>query len=438
MISLNFQKIDIRAALAQLAEFKGVNIVVSDNVKGDITLRLNNIAWERALEIILTTHGLKKRQFGNVLLVDTRESMVKVKKARFKSQQLIQKLEPIESVLVQINYANANDLAAMIKDKQQSLLSADEIKANTNEAKINVDKRTNTLWIQDTRSRIQTLRKLIKQLDVPVQQVEIEARIVEVSKDFSQDVGIRWGVSKFSHVSGDLEGTTLQPPNPTNSNPVTIPIQNRLNLDLMATPTGPLPPASLGVAFAKLGSGVLLDLELSALESEGRAHLISSPRIITTNQQVASIESGEEIPYQESVISGATSVSFKKAVLRLKVKPQITPDGKILMELKINQDTRSPQIFNNVPSIVTKQIQTKVLVNHGQTIVLGGIYKQDKRKIINRVPFLGDLPGVGFLFRNNRITLANQELLIFITPKIITDALTISRIEGQEKFVGNK
>lgn len=435
-ISLNFQKIDIRAVLQLLAEFTHINMVVSDHVKGDITLRLNNIPWEQALDIILTTQSLEMHKLGDVMLIDTRASLAKIEEEALKSQQSIQKLEPIGSELLQINYAKAHDVAAMIKDKQNVLLSESDTEARPSNIQISVDTRTNTLWIQDTKSKIKAVKKLVKQLDVPVKQVEIEARIVEITKDFSQDMGIRWGVSK--PLTSSLDGTVLQPVNSGVVNPATIPIHERLNLDLVATPASLLPPATLGVAFAKLGNGILLDLELSALESEGRAHLISSPRIITTNQKAASIESGEEIPYQESAAGGVTSVSFKKAVLRLSVRPQITPDGKIIMDLKINQDSRSPQTFNNVPTIVTKQIQTNVLVNNGQTIVLGGIYKQDKRKNINRVPFLGDLPAVGRLFRNNQITLANQELLIFITPKIIIDALTISRIEGQEKFVGDK
>ena len=216
------------------------------------------------------------------------------------------------------------------------------------------------------------------------------------------------------------------------ANPASVPIAQRLNLDLIAAPTTGI-PASVGVALAKLGDNILLDLELSALESEGRAELISSPRLITTNQQAATIESGEEIPYQEATSSGATAVAFKKAVLSLKVTPQITPDSKILMDLQINQDTPSAEKFNGVPAILTKEIQTNVLVNNGQTIVLGGIYKQSKNNVAQRIPFLGSLPGVGYLFSNKRVTLNNEELLIFITPRIITNSLAITTIEGREK-----
>ncbi|CZH62393.1 Type IV pilus biogenesis and competence protein pilQ precursor [Legionella pneumophila] len=359
------------------------------------------------------------------MLIDTKASMDKMEEEQLKSQQTIEKLEPIRSDLIQINYAKAADIAVLIKDKQNSLLS--------DRGKISVDARTNTIWIQDTGTKIEEVRELIKQLDIPVKQVLIEARIVEVTKDFSQDIGIRWGVSRPTHLSGTLEGANELARGTAPAN--VVPLERRLNLDLAAAPLTGATPASVGIALAKLNDNILLDLELSALESEGRAELISSPRLITTNQQAAVIESGEEIPYQEATSSGATAVAFKKAVLSLKVTPQITPDGKILMDLQINQDTPSPQTFLGVPAIITKEIQTNVLVNNGQTIVLGGIYKQDKNKVINRIPFFGELPVVGILFSNRQITLKNEELLIFITPRIITNALSITTIEGREKDV---
>lgn len=425
-ISLNFQNINIRAVLQLLADFTGINMVVSQNVQGDITLRLNELPWDQALDIILTTQGLDKRRTGNVMLIDTKANLTKMEEQQLTSEQAIQKLEPIRSDLIQINYAKATDVAVLVKDKQNSLLSE--------RGKISVDARTNTLWIQDTGTKIEEIRDLVKQLDVPVKQVLIEARIVEVSKDFSRDIGIRWGVSKPPHLSGTLQGANDLQTGSGALNPANVlPVARRLNLDLVAAPASLLSPASVGVALAKLGDNILLDLELSALESEGRAELISSPRLITTNQQSALIESGQEIPYQESTSSGATAVAFKKAVLSLKVTPQITPDSKILMDLQINQDRPSAEKFNGVPAIFTKEIQTNVLVNNGQTIVLGGIYKQDKNKAINRIPFFGELPVVGVLFRNTQISLKNEELLIFITPKIITNSLSITTIEGQER-----
>lgn len=431
-ISLNFQNISIPAVLQLLGDFTGINMVVSSNVNNNITLRLNDIPWDQALDIILSTQGLEKRQMGNVMLIDTKDAMTKQEAQELENQKVIQKLEPIRSSLLQINYAKAPEIALLIKDKQNSLLS--------DRGKVSVDPRTNTLWIQDTGIKIEEIRELIKQLDIPVKQVLIEARIVEMSKDFSQDIGIRWGVSRPTHLSGTLNGANqlaqgVPPAFTTSPRVITQPYTERLNLDLAAAPISGLPPASLGIALAKLGDNILLDLELSALESEGKAELISSPRLMTTNQQAATIESGREIPYQEATSSGATAVAFKKAVLSLQVTPQITPDNKILLELKINQDVPAPELYNGVPAIITKEIQTNVLINNGQTIVLGGIYKQDKNRAIRRIPFLGELPVIGSFFRNKQTTLANEELLIFITPKIITNSLSITSIEGREQGV---
>lgn len=269
--------------------------------------------------------------------------------------------------MIQINYAKAADIAVLLKDKNNSLLS----KRGT----LSVDARTNTIWIQDTGVQIEEIRELVKQLDIPVKQVLIEARIVNVTKDFARDLGIRFGISRPTHLSGTLSGANQLAQNVAPAD--VVPLSDRLNVDLAATPVS-ASPASVGLALAKLGDGILLDLELSALESEGRGEVISSPRLITTNQQSAVIESGEEIPYQEATSSGATAVAFKKAVLSLKVTPQITPDNKIMMDLQINQDTPSPQTFNGVPAILTKEIQTNVLVNNGQTIVLGGFINKIK------------------------------------------------------------
>lgn len=423
-ISLNFQNIPVRSVLQLLAEFTGINIVVSDKVTNNITLRLNDIPWDQALDIILKTNGLDKRRTGNIMMIAPSEDLLKREKEELKAQQEVTSLAPLRSELLQINYAKAADIATLLKDKNTSLLSK--------RGNLSVDARTNTIWIQDTGLQIEEIRELVKQLDIPVKQVLIEARIVNVTKDFARDLGIRFGVSRPTHLSGTLSGANqmeqgIAPADVT-------PLADRLNLDLAAVPVS-ASPASIGIALAKLGDGILLDLELSALESEGRGEVIASPRLITTNQQAAVIESGEEIPYQEATSSGATAVAFKKAVLSLKVTPQITPDSKIMMDLQINQDTPSAQTFNGVPSILTKEIQTNVLVNNGQTIVLGGIYKQDKNNAINRVPFLGELPVVGALFRNTSTSIKNEELLIFITPRIITNTLSITTVEGRGKAV---
>lgn len=405
-ISLNFQAIEVKAVLQLLAEFTGINMVISDTVSGNITLSLSDVSCDQALDIILTTQSLGKRRMGNVMFIAPTEEMAKREKKIQQIQFETSNISPLHSELFQINYAKASDIANALQDNKESFLSA--------RGRLAVDIRTNTLWIQESRERLTTIRKIIRQFDVPVRQVLIEARIVNVTKDFAQDLGLRFGLSTpTSFQGGKSPGERFN----------AINLANRLNFDLGDIPMA-TSPASIGIALAKLSDNILLDLELSALESEGRGEVISSPRLITTNQQPALIESGEEIPYQEATSSGATAVAFKKAVLSLKVTPQITPDSKILMDLKINQDIPSPKVFNGVPTILTKEIQTNVLVNNGHTIVLGGIYKQDKNNEVNRVPFWGDLPMVGALFRNQSVSTRNEELLIFITPRIISNSLS--------------
>ncbi|WED43837.1 type IV pilus secretin PilQ [Legionella cardiaca] len=424
-ISLNFQDIEVKNVLQLLAEFTGINMVISDTVTGNITLSLNDISWEQALSIILTTRSLEKRRMGNIMFIAPAEEMTKREKKIQQAQLEIDNVASLQTALFQINYAKAMDIANILQDKKDAFLSG--------RGKLVVDTRTNTLWVQDNARRLIAIRKLIKQLDIPVQQVLIEARIVNVTKDFAQDLGLHFGISRPTHLKESLKrgDVSQQMATPANA----IPLAERLNFDLGNMPLA-TSPASIGIALAKLSDGILLDLELSALESEGRGEVISSPRLIATNQQPALIESGEEIPYQEATSSGATAVSFKKAVLSLRVTPQITPDNKILMDLKINQDIPSPKVFNGVPTILTKEIQTSVLVNNGRTIVLGGIYKQDKNNEVNRVPFLGDLPIVGALFRNQVLSTRNEELLIFITPRIISNNLSPKSF-GKQKFVRN-
>lgn len=407
-ISLNFQDIKVRAVLQLLADFKKINLVASHAVKGSMTLRLNDIPWEQALDIILKTQGLAKRRSGNVLLIDKASVFSAREAEQMKVQLASKKLAPVHSSLLQINYAKATDIAAMLKDKSNSLL--------TDRGTLSVDIRTNTIWLQDTLAQIEDIKSLVKQLDIPIKQVLIEARIVDMTKRCEEDLGVRWGISKPIALSGTLSGANqLAQGTP----PASVkPLAERLNVDLMALPTVGT-PASIGIALAKLGDDVLLDLELSAMESEGRADIIASPRLMTTNQQPAIIESGQDIPYQLSTSSGATAVAFKKAVLSLKVTPQITPDGKLLMDLVITQDADSGQRVNGVPIILTKSIQTSVLVNNAQTLVLGGIYKADKKNDTIGVPFLGGLPIVGHLFSRSKKMRDNEELVIFITPTII-------------------
>ena len=407
-ISLNFKDINVHSVLQLLAEFSHTNMVVSDSVTGHMTIFLNDVTWEQALDIILTTQGLDKRQRGNVLLIDKASLLLAHENAILTEQQVMKKLAPLQSELLQINYAKATDLAMMMKDKSNLFLSE--------RGSVSVDARTNTLWLQDTDEKIKEIRRLLQRLDVPVKQVVIEARIVDVVKTCEDDLGVRWGVSKPGLLSGTLAGA-----NQWKQGGLPV-LAERLNQDFSALPLAGLgAPASIGLAIAKLGDGFLLDLELSALESEGRAEIIARPRLMTTNQQSAMIQSGEDIPYQQATSSGATAVAFKKAVLSLKVTPQITPDGQLLMDLLITQDSNSLQRVNGVPIVTTKSIQTNVLVNNGQTIVLGGIYTRNKNDTITRIPFLGALPIVGYLFSRKQTASNNEELLIFITPRIITN-----------------
>ncbi|MCX7114950.1 MAG: type IV pilus secretin PilQ [Gammaproteobacteria bacterium] len=318
--------------------------------------------------------------------------------------QAPQKKHALKSEMIVLHDAKATVLAALIKDNNTALLS----KRGT----VVADRRTNSLWIQDSEDKLNTIRALVDQLDSPVRQVLIESKIVDVTQDVVQDLGIRFGVTHPSLGSQALVA---------HESDSATPIADRLTLDLPVHPAFGQ-AASLGIALAKLGDNILLDLELSALESEGRAEVMASPRLMTANQQEALIEAGQDIPYQQSLVSGATSVAFKKAVLSLRVTPQMTPDGRVLMRLKINQDRPSTQLYNGVPAIITKEIDTNVLVRSGQTIVLGGIYQRNKGNNVVRVPFFGKLPYVGALFRRTSVIEKNEELLIFITPRVVTEA----------------
>lgn len=419
-ISLNFQNISVRAVLQLIAEFTKQNIVVSDDVNGKITLHLNKVPWDQALAIIMKTRGLSKRKMGDVILVAPSEEISNREKSEIAAIEQSKELAPLLSELMQINYAKASEISALLVNKDVTMLSS--------RGSLSVDARTNAIWIQDTASKLAELKALIKKLDVPVRQVLIEARVVIINRNFEQDLGIRFGVTKPDSLSGTIAGANEvaggTAPSATTTTVNGVPT-NRLNLDLAAAPTTGT-AASIGLALAKLGHGVLLDLELSALEIEGKGEVISSPRLITANQQEATIEAGEEIPYLEASSSGAATIAFKKAVLKLQVTPQITPDNKIILDLKVNQDTTSATLFNGVPAILTKQIQTNVLVSNGQTVVLGGIYKQDKTQSVNRIPFLGEMPFIGPLFRNKQQVVKKEELLIFITPKVIKHSFMTS------------
>jgi type IV pilus assembly protein PilQ len=421
-LSLNFQSIEVRAVLQLLADFTEMNLVTSDTVQGNLTLRLKNVPWDQALDIILKTKGLAMRQNGNVMLIAPAAEIASREKQELSAQKQLIELEPLYSEIIEINFAKATDLAELLSTNAEDGRE-DVAGFLSTRGSATVDLRTNSLLLRDTAEQLTQIKKLIAKLDVPIRQVLIESRIVIASNDFTKELGVRFGASSANNTggsvlnsgatSGSLSGTTQI------INGDTLEGNDRLNVNLpVANPAG-----SIALALAKLPFGTLLELELSAMQAEGKGELVSSPRVITSNQSTAIIEQGTEIPYQEASSSGATSVSFKKAVLKLEVTPQITPDDKIIMDLKVNKDRAvfDPQF--TVPSIDTKKVETQVLVENGETVVLGGVYEQTKSNGVSRVPFFGDLPYVGFLFRTTKNVDNKQELLIFVTPKIIKDSL---------------
>ena len=412
-LSLNFQKIDVRAVLQLIADFTGLNLVTSESVKGQLTLRLKNVPWDQALDIILRTKGLGVQKEGNILSVAPIEEIA----ARNKIETTIEEHAPLFSETIQINYGKASDFATLIKSTDNSLLSK--------RGKLSVDQRTNRLLIKDTIANIESITALITDLDIPVRQVLIESRIVLASNNFSDSLGVRFAVQADRvNSSGDRrDAISGSGPGAINLATSGIPSTGDYNVNLpIDGPTG-----TLGLALAKLPFGTLLELELSAAQAEGNSETVASPRVITANQKQARIEAGQEIPYRQTDEEGKTTTLFKKAVLSLEVTPQITPDDRIIMDLKVNKD--EPDFGNLLgdlnPPINTQSVQTQVLVDNGETIVLGGIYEQTKSKSVNRVPFLGDLPLVGVLFRNRTESNDKSELLIFVTPKIVKEIASL-------------
>ena len=435
-LTLNFQDIETRAVLQLLAETSGKNIVVSDTVQGSVTLRLRNVPWDQALDIVMTTKGLDMRQNGNVIMVAPAEEIAARETADLEAQLAISELEPMYSEFLQVNYAKAADLAALITGEGGGNAMMSE------RGSIGVDERTNTLLVQDTAERLQDIRRMVRTLDIPIKQVLIESRIVVVNDDFSRDLGVRFGVTGFKENSTDgltvISGSGIGTDTMINSAianlgdpangtiyPVQLPLlTNRYNVNV------PIADAAGRFSIAILETDYLVDLELSALEAEGRGEIVSTPRVITANQKEAKIEQGVEIPYQQSSSSGATTVQFKKAVLSLTVTPQITPDNNIIMDLKVHKDSvgeivSTGGLGGTVPSIDTRSIETQVLVADGQTVVLGGIYETERREVIRKVPVLGDLPFVGALFRSIQRVDNKAELLIFVTPRILEEGSNI-------------
>ena len=431
-LTLNFQDIETRAVLQLLAETSGSNIVVSDTVQGNVTLRLRNVPWDQALDIVLTTKGLDMRENGSVIIVAPAEEIAARETADLVAKQAITELEPLYFEFLQVNYAKAADLSMLIGGDASNTMLSDR-------GSVGIDDRTNTLLVQDTAERLQDIRRLVRRLDIPIRQVLIETRIVVVNDDFSRDLGVRFGYTGFEtnsldgiiSVTGTGEGSDIIVGSALNNVantgqpfPLTVPdIADRYNINVPAqNPAGRF-------ALAILNQDYIVDLELTALQAEGRGEIVSTPRIITANQKEARIEQGVEIPYQEAASSGATTTQFKKAVLSLTVTPQITPDDNIIMDLLVSKDNigelTSSATGGLVPSIDTREVETQVLVRDGQTVVLGGIYETERRETINKVPFLGDIPGVGALFRSTSNVSNKAELLIFVTPRILNEGASI-------------
>ncbi|MEM7280117.1 MAG: type IV pilus secretin PilQ [Pseudomonadota bacterium] len=433
-LTLNFQDIDTRAVLQLLADTSGLNMVVSDTVQGNVTLRLQNVPWDQALDIVLRTKGLDMRQHDNVILVAPAEEIAERERRDLEARQQIEELVPLRSEFIQVNYAKAGDLAVLIAaDGNAGSLLSDR-------GTVAIDERTNTLLVQDTAEKLADIRRLVRTLDIPIRQVLIESRIVIANDDFSRDIGVRMGASYVTDNSSDglisLTGSGLGSDTILTSAldnlqttgqpfPVSLPpIDDRFMVNApVANPAG-------RATLAILDSDYLLDLELTAMQAENNGEIVSTPRVVTANQKQASIEQGVEIPFQEASSSGATTVQFKKAVLRLEVLPQITPDDKIIMDLTVNNDSVGEVVptgtGGSVPSIDTNEVVTQVLVNNGETVVLGGIYITERREVDSKVPYLGDVPVLGRLFKSTGRVSNKSELLIFVTPKILKEGASLN------------
>jgi type IV pilus assembly protein PilQ len=431
-LTLNFQDIETRAVLQLLAEVSGLNMVVSDSVSGNVTLRLRNVPWDQALDIVLATRGLDSRQIDNVIMVAPAAEIANRERADLEARQKLQELTTLRSDYIQVNYAKASELATLISTGGDNSLLSER-------GTVTIDERTNTLLVYDTAERLADIRELVQTLDIPIRQVLIESRIVVVNDDFSRDLGVRSGLTYVTDdgtdglisLTGSGSGSdTIVQSGIDNINdtgdpfPVEVPtIDERYNVNL------PIDNPAGRVALAILDSDYLLDLELQAAQSEGRGEIISTPRVITANQQEALIKQGVEVPYQESSSSGATTTQFKEAVLSLRVTPQITPDDRIIMDLQVNQDSVGEFVPSAtgglVPSIDTREVTTQVLVNDGETVVLGGIFETETRETISKVPLLGDIPGVGRLFKSTSNLSNKAELLIFVTPKVLREGSNI-------------
>ncbi|WP_019528362.1 type IV pilus secretin PilQ [Dasania marina] len=429
-LSLNFQDIEVRAVLQLIADFTGLNLVASDTVSGKITLRLQNVPWDQALELVLKTKGLDKRQVGNVLMVAPAAEIAERERQEIANNKQVEELAPLQTEYIRIRYADAKDLFELFKDGGTEGESGGSGSMLSLRGSIIVDERTNSLLVKETAQKLEDFRRVIKLLDIPIRQVLIEARIVIANSDFDEQLGIEWGGSYEAGVNGVNSSTGL--PNRLiggGSNNTFVEQANRETIDwgdALGVDLGVANPAG-SFSLGYIGTDIALSFELSALESQGRGEIVSQPKVITGDKQKAVIKSGTEVPYQQSSGSGATTIAFKEAVLKLEVTPSITPDDRIIMDLKITQDSVGDLVPSGtggfVPTIDTTQLETQVLVGNGETVVLGGVFRTEDVRSESKVPVLGDIPYLGRLFRQTSVRQVKAETLIFITPRILADTL---------------
>ncbi|MDH3940316.1 MAG: type IV pilus secretin PilQ family protein, partial [Xanthomonadales bacterium] len=426
-VTFNFQDIPVRSVLQLIADVSDLNIVVADSVGGNLTLRLTNVPWDQALDIVMDARNLDMRRNGNVIWIGPTAEIAAREQQLLQAQMDRRILEPLQTVLIKVSYAKAEDLMNLISESTSNVDS--EYGLLSERGSVTIDERTNTLLVTDTVEKIIQIQELVTDLDYAVRQVQIESRIVIASSEFAHELGVRFGVtylnpgSNIGVIAADGRATDIVNPaiNPRDDGLLDVPAYpNRYQVNLPAPSAN---AATIGLSF--LTGNVLLDLELSALEAEGEGEVISTPRIVTANQAEAFIQQGVEIPYEQSTSSGATAVQFKEAVLELKVTPLITPDNRVQMDLNIKQDTVG-EIYQtsrggSVPSIDTRELETQVLVANGDTVVLGGIFQDEALSREEKVPWLGDIPGVGALFRRRANESKKRELLIFVTPSIVED-----------------
>ncbi|WP_413708437.1 temperature dependent type IV pilus secretin PilQ [Ralstonia sp. Ralssp110] len=424
-LSLNFQNIDVRSLLQVFADFTNLNIVTSDSVTGTLSLRLKDVPWDQALQIVLDSKGLASRRNGNVLWVAPRGELATKEKAELESQQQVTELEPLRSQVFRLNYQNAGDVRNMLLGTGAAGGAGGAAGGTTSRilskrGSLTADTRTNQLFVSDIPSKLEEVQAFLQKIDIPVRQVMIEARIVEADDTFSRNLGAKLGFASKTNGAG-YGNTYTNVVSPVTQNATW---DNSPAISFPANGINGVNAASVAVSLFNAGAGRFLALELSALEADGRGKIVSSPRVVTADNIKALIEQGTEIPYQQATSSGATSVQFKKANLKLEVTPKITPDGNIFLDVDVNKDSVGIQTTNGF-AIDTKHVQTQVLVENGGTVVIGGIYTQNERTDINKVPLLGDIPVLGNLFKSTNKINNRTELLVFLTPRVLSDQLSL-------------